>query len=93
MLHHPWVIGHRGVTTGLKILIVPQGAVTIMRIMQKLMFSFLVTGVPVVIHDDDLSRLAHEREKVKNLTAKQLRKINGISWQLHDKIPTLDGSV
>ena len=50
-------------------------------------------GIPVVIHDNDLSRLANERKNVSNLTAKELTKLTVYQGNYQDKIPTLDGLI
>ena len=91
MLHHPWVIGHRGSIYGVEN---TDGA--IMTAADKgadyaeIDVQLSKDGVPVVIHDADLSRLAHKDEKVKNMTAKQLSETLVYHNEYTDKIPTLD---
>lgn len=94
MVHHPWVIGHRGSHYGVEnTYSAVKGASDHNANYAEIDVQLSSDGIPVVIHDNDLSRLANERKKVSNSTAKELTKLTVYQGNYQDKIPTLDGLI
>lgn len=94
MIHYPWVIGHRGSHYGVENTYgAIKGASDHNADYVEIDVQLSSDGVPVVIHDNDLSRLANVRKKVRNLTAKELTELTVYQGNYQDKILTLDGLI
>lgn len=94
MVHYPWVIGHRGSHYGVEnTYSAIKGASDHNADYAEIDVQLSSDGIPVVIHDNDLSRLANVRKKVSNLTAKELTELTVYQGNYQDKILTLDGLI
>lgn len=75
-LHEPFVIGHRGSVAGVEnSLAAIQGAIDAKAEYAEIDILLSADGVPMVIHDDSLNRLADIGESVHELTAKELGQV------------------
>lgn len=91
MVHQPWAIGHRGSSDGVEN---TMGAIKAAADngadYAEIDIQLSSDGIPVVIHDFDLSRLAGKNKKVKEMSAKELSETTVYDQDHADKIPTLD---
>ncbi|MGM0125687.1 glycerophosphoryl diester phosphodiesterase [Enterococcus sp. AZ194] len=90
-LHEPIVIGHRGSVAGVENTIEAiQGAIDAKAEYAEVDILLSKDGVPMVIHDDSLERLAGVNKFVHELTAEELGKLQLKQNGLTGKISTLD---
>lgn len=91
MVHQPWVIGHRGSSYGVENTL---GAIKAASDkgadFAEIDIQLSSDGVPVVVHDYDLSRLANKNQKVKEMSAKELMNTVVFDKNYSDHISTLD---
>lgn len=91
LVHKPWAIGHRGSlyavenTTEAVEAAAKQGADY-----AEIDVQLSKDGIPVVFHDDTLSRLAGVSEKVEDLTVKELKQQRLTVHSEEGKIPTFE---
>lgn len=90
-IHQPLVIGHRGSKYGVEN---TYGAIKKAQDNNadyaEIDVQLSKDGIPVVIHDANLSRLAFVDKKVSEMTAKELEKVVVYEGNYQDKILTLD---
>lgn len=91
MVHQPWVIGHRGSSYGVENTL---GAIKAASDkgadFAEIDIQLSSDGVPVVVHDYDLSRLANKNQKVKEMSAKELTSTVVFDKKYSEHISTLD---
>lgn len=91
MVHQPWVIGHRGSSYGVENTL---GAIKAASDkgadFAEIDIQLSSDGIPVVVHDYDLSRLANKNQKVKEMSAKELTSTVVFDKNYSDHISTLD---
>ena len=91
MVHQPWVIGHRGSVYGVENSV---GAIKAASDKgadyAEIDVQLSSDGIPVVIHDFDLSRLANKNQKIKEMSAQELSETTIYNKDYTDQIPTLD---
>ncbi len=89
--HQQVVVGHRGSQAGVEnTLGAIEGAVKANADYAEIDILLSKDGVPMVVHDDNLKRLAGENLNVYDLTARQLSKITVSQNDKTGKISTLD---
>lgn len=90
-IHQPLIIGHRGSRYGVEN---TYGAIISAQNNQcdyaEIDIQLSKDGIPVVIHDSNLSRLAFIDKEVSEMTAKELEKTVVYEGEYHDNILTLD---
>lgn len=90
-IHQPLIIGHRGSRYGVEN---TYGAIIGAQNNHcdyaEIDIQLSKDGIPVVIHDSNLSRLASIDKEVNEMTAKELEKIVVYEGEYHDNILTLD---
>ena len=80
LMHEPWAIGHRGcIFEAENTIAAVERASGLGADYAEIDVQLSKDGVPMVIHDEDLQRLADMPEKVENLTADQLQELTVIS--------------
>ena len=91
LVHQPWAIGHRGC------LYEPENTIAAVEEADRLGADYAEIdvklskdGVPVVIHDESLQRLAGISDKVGDMTAAQLKELTVTSNGKQGKIPTFE---
>lgn len=90
-LHEPIVIGHRGSDKGVENTIEAiQGAIDANAEYAEIDILLSKDGVPMVIHDTNLSRLANQNLNVYDLTAAELSELTLSQNGYEGKISTLD---
>lgn len=90
-LHEPIVIGHRGSVAGVEnSLAAVQGAIDAGAEYAEIDILLSSDGIPMVIHDDSLSRLAGKNSSVHEMTAEELSTIVLKQNGLEGEIPTLE---
>ena len=94
LMHEPWAIGHRGcIFEAENTIAAVERASGLGADYAEIDVQLSKDGVPMVIHDEDLQRLADMPEKVENLTADQLQELTVISNGEKGKIPTFQEMV
>ena len=93
-LHPPIVVGHRGSAYGVEnTLEAMQGAIDSGADYTEVDILLSADGVPMVIHDSNLSRLAGENLNVHDLTAEELRQFTLMQNGYTGTIPTLEEAI
>lgn len=90
-LHPPIVVGHRGSAYGVEnTMEAMQGAIDAGADYTEIDILLSADGIPMVIHDANLNRLAGDNRNVYELTAEELRQLTLSQNGYTGKIPTLD---
>ena len=94
LVHQPWAIGHRGC------LYEPENTIAAVERADSFGADYAEIdvklskdGIPMVIHDDSLRRLAGISDKVENMTAAQLEELTITSNGKQGKIPTFEDMI
>lgn len=91
LIHQPWAIGHRGCDYEVENTIeAVEAAADYGADYAEIDIQLSKDGVPMVIHDEDLQRLAGVSDKVENLSAAQLKELTVTSNGKEGKIPTFE---
>lgn len=91
LVHRPWVIGHRGCVYEAENTVAAIEKAAEMRAeYAEIDVQLTKDGVPVVVHDDNLWRLAGKFVNVNELTWSELQDISIVSNGQEDKIPSLE---
>lgn len=93
-LHQPIVFGHRGSVAGVENSAgAIQGAIEAKADYTEVDLLLSADGIPMVIHDTNLQRLAGLNQNVYDLTAKELQEISIEQAGYQDKIMTLEDAI